>query len=237
MDNNIEENNFNTELYIELYADLFAYRFYLLDIYENNETEIIKKIKMKVFNLGYNINNINLIVYNFYRHYNIDISLESIENVVILVLLPVLANLNNNNEEINNNNEEINNNNEESNNININNINNINELLLNIFSNPELESNPIVNLLSVFRNRYNNMEDVKVTLDETEIEKLTSYTLTKTLEEKCTICISELEEGNKVIELPCKHIYHCDCIKPLLLNYDYKCPVCRHDIGKHKINI
>ena len=37
----------------ELFADLFAYRFALLDMYEDNEIEIIKKLKYKLIDLGY----------------------------------------------------------------------------------------------------------------------------------------------------------------------------------------
>lgn len=224
-ENNIEPNNeeFNNTLYIELFEDLFAYRFYLLDIYENNEIEIIKKLKIKVFNLGYNVNRINLIVFNFYKYYNINVSLNEIENVVILVLLPMIS-IENNNDNTDNN---------------IYNIDNINDLLINIFGNTDINENePASRFLSMIRNRINRpLEDVKITLDESELNKLITYKLPQTLEEKCVICIGELEEGNEVMELPCKHLFHCECIKSLLLNYDYKCPVCRHDIGKHKINL
>jgi len=211
------EEEFNTELYLELFGDLFAYRFYLLDIYNTNEREIIKKLKIKVFHLGYNIDNINSIVFNFYKYYNINVLLEEIENVTILILLPLLSPTAN--EPINT----------------TYNLNNINDLLINIFGS---DTNALTELAMSIRNRMNNtFEDVKITLDESELEKLKTYTLTKTLEEKCVICIGELEEGEHVMELPCKHIFHHNCIKSLLLNYDYKCPVCRHDIGKHKINL
>ena len=46
MNSNINENNQNND---ELFADLFAYRFALLDIFEDNEREIIIKLKLKLF--------------------------------------------------------------------------------------------------------------------------------------------------------------------------------------------
>ncbi len=58
----------------ELFSDLFAYRFALLDYFENNEREIIKKLKIKLF--------------EFYRFYSIDITLEEIENTNVLVYIP-----------------------------------------------------------------------------------------------------------------------------------------------------
>jgi len=74
------DNNLN-----DLYADLFAYRFYLLDIYPENEREIIIKLKLKLFELGYNRNNINGIIYDFYNHYLIPINENDINNAMIYV--------------------------------------------------------------------------------------------------------------------------------------------------------
>lgn len=78
----------------ELYADLFAYRFLLLDIYENNEREIIKKLKMKLYEWGYNRNNINETLYNFYNFYLIEITREEIENTNIIIFAPETNNRN-----------------------------------------------------------------------------------------------------------------------------------------------
>jgi len=70
----------------ELFADLFAYRFALLDIYsEDNEREIIIKLKLKLFTLGHNRANINRTIYNFYQHYSIPITEIEIENANIII--------------------------------------------------------------------------------------------------------------------------------------------------------
>lgn len=58
---------------------------------------------------------------------------------------------------------------------------------------------------------------------------------TLTPEEACPICFSKLSENQtnfKYIILPCSHIYHADCIREHLTNYDYHCPVCRCEVGE-----
>ncbi|KAK2920207.1 E3 ubiquitin-protein ligase Arkadia isoform X1 [Channa argus] len=48
-------------------------------------------------------------------------------------------------------------------------------------------------------------------------------------EEKCTICLSVLEEGEDVRRLPCMHLFHQLCVDQWLLT-NKKCPICRVDI-------
>jgi len=74
----------------ELFSDLFAYRFALLDYYENNEREIIKKLKIKLFEWNYQQSQINELLFDFYRFYSIEITLEEIENTNVLVYMPEL---------------------------------------------------------------------------------------------------------------------------------------------------
>ena len=74
----------------ELFSDLFAYRFALLDYYENNEREIIKKLKIKLFEWNYQQSQINELLFDFYRFYSIEITLEEIENANVLVYMPEL---------------------------------------------------------------------------------------------------------------------------------------------------
>jgi len=81
------------------------------------------------------------------------------------------------------------------------------------------------------------MEDVVSTLDDSEKDKLKVYKLIEKKEEKCTICMSEINVDEQVCDLPCAHTFHDECIQPWLNHYNYKCPVCRKEVGKPKHNI
>jgi hypothetical protein len=184
----------------ELFDDLFAYRLHLQDIY-SSETIIIKKLKMQLLNLSYREEDINDILYNFYLHFNIEITIEQIRDVNTNIRngihdIMILNNYNNN-------------------------FNNLFLTLINNLRNVQSEE----------------QEDIKITLDEDEYNKLEKIKIEETTEENCSICIEKIEKGNEVIKLPCGHLFHDNCIKSYLLNYDYKCPLCRHDIGKHKIHL
>lgn len=183
----------------ELFDDLFAYRLYLQDIY-SNEGIIIKQLKIKLINLSYRLDDINDILYNFYSHFNIEITIEEIRNVNTNIENP-LMNL-----------------------FMFNGNDNFNDLYLLI--------------MNRLRNRNTEeQEDVKITLDDEEYNKLEKIRVEETIEENCSICMEQIEKDNEIIKLPCEHLFHENCIKSYLLNYDYKCPLCRHDIGKHKVHI
>lgn len=51
-------------------------------------------------------------------------------------------------------------------------------------------------------------------------------TLHETNEKDCIICFEEYKEGDIIIELECKHIYHDPCISKWLQK-DLSCPMCR----------
>ncbi|XP_069148999.1 probable E3 ubiquitin-protein ligase RHC1A [Solanum lycopersicum] len=64
------------------------------------------------------------------------------------------------------------------------------------------------------------------------IDALPRIVLTPNLLENdsvCPVCKDEFEVGIQVIELPCKHFYHSECIVPWLRLHN-TCPVCRYQL-------
>jgi hypothetical protein len=53
------------------------------------------------------------------------------------------------------------------------------------------------------------------------------------LQKECAICMTEFENTEKIIHLPCKHIFHTDCITEWL-KHNKICPVCKKQINKRQ---
>lgn len=45
----------------------------------------------------------------------------------------------------------------------------------------------------------------------------------------CSICLSEYEDGEELVKLPCKHLYHEECIGSWTSNHT-RCPLCNFDL-------
>ena len=102
-----------------------------------------------------------------------------------------------------------------------------------------INSNPLFSTQGIFNSLLSEtiMEDVVSTLDDSEKDKLKVYKLIEKKDEKCAICMSEINVDEQVCDLPCAHTFHDECIQPWLNHYNYKCPVCRTEVGKPKHNI
>uniref|UniRef100_A0A7N0TC27 RING-type E3 ubiquitin transferase n=1 Tax=Kalanchoe fedtschenkoi TaxID=63787 RepID=A0A7N0TC27_KALFE len=65
------------------------------------------------------------------------------------------------------------------------------------------------------------------------VEKLPDIKITEELlasdNAQCAVCMDRFELGGKAKQMPCKHIYHPDCILPWLELHN-SCPVCRYEL-------
>ena len=134
--------------------------------------------------------------------------------------------------------------------ININNIN-YNNLDLNT-SDDYLEVNTLTNeYINIIRNTisdtfdtFQNHNDLNINnnnFDENIIIALTKEDFDELeiigedeniQDEKCNICLTELDKDNKIIKLKCGHFFDYECIENWLRKHSNKCPTCRIEIAK-----
>jgi hypothetical protein len=81
------------------------------------------------------------------------------------------------------------------------------------------------------------MTDVRTTLDDEDSNNIKRTKVENKLEKNCIICMSAINKDEESSELPCTHYFHSECIEPWLKEYNYKCPICRKEVGKPKYNI
>lgn len=68
------------------------------------------------------------------------------------------------------------------------------------------------------------------------IESLPTIEIVEThvsAESHCAVCKEQFQLGSEAREMPCKHIYHSDCILPWL-SLRNSCPVCRHELPSER---
>lgn len=116
----------------------------------------------------------------------------------------------------------------------------INNIFQNTFSNtqtPDEFLNTFSELINSINLNNPEMDDVKVTLDDNDVNKINTEVLQSDSKEKCSICMMEMKKDNKICKLDCKHNFHEECIMQWLKEYNYKCPVCRKECGKAKFHL
>jgi hypothetical protein len=72
-------------------------------------------------------------------------------------------------------------------------------------------------------------------MNRQDINKIETINFTKTSSdekesEKCPICITDYEDKEKLKKLPCKHLFHPECIDTWLVQNSL-CPVCKKDLN------
>eukprot|EP00357_Protocruzia_adherens_P035803 CAMPEP_0115008744 /NCGR_PEP_ID=MMETSP0216-20121206/22132_1 /TAXON_ID=223996 /ORGANISM="Protocruzia adherens, Strain Boccale" /LENGTH=137 /DNA_ID=CAMNT_0002376285 /DNA_START=45 /DNA_END=458 /DNA_ORIENTATION=- len=70
-------------------------------------------------------------------------------------------------------------------------------------------------------------------LTEEEIDKLKKGTHEKTGKFECSICYELMQRGDLVRQLPCRHVFHDQCILPWFKAH-HGCPNCRYNIRDEK---
>ena len=240
----------------EFYSYLFAVRIALQDRYEN-ESDIIIELKKYLLDIGELPDTISQTLYNFYQHFGINIQLNTIEQISIIntqIFNNILGFI------LNNSNESEDNESSSESFTTIQVLSNGQTYTINSQSNLLETSNEQVNtsstvyshnnmisLLNTIINELGNQidsdpitssfQDVIVTVDDSDLEKLISTKLESKLDIDCSICMGNMDKDDMSTELKCSHIFHTDCIKPYLQQYNYKCPICRTEVGKAKYNM
>jgi hypothetical protein len=212
-----------------LMNDLFAYRFYTMDI-NNDEYYIIRKLKQKLIELNYRDDELNPIIYSFYNYFDIPITLSEIENIQInnysnIIFFDI-------NQIIPNNNNDIDDIDDMPPLVEVTDYQSILTMpyMPNLF-NIILGINPVVPFNQVLVQPNNIFNDVVVTTDENSLNNLHILKIDIEQNEKCTICMEEMIENDEYFDIECKHIFHKGCLETYLKNYNHICPVCRKDIG------
>lgn len=75
--------------------------------------------------------------------------------------------------------------------------------------------------------RFENPPASKAAIESMPVVKIVESHVSK--ESHCAVCKEEFELDTEAREMPCKHIYHGDCILPWL-SLRNSCPVCRHEL-------
>lgn len=106
--------------------------------------------------------------------------------------------------------------------------------------------NEVINTMANVTQQFT--EPVPVTLTEKALKKIKdlSYKQLKKKnpkldpDEKCAICMGLLSDDSDNFKyncLPCNHVYHSECIKQYLKDYDYHCPICKEECGDHEAKL
>ena len=107
------------------------------------------------------------------------------------------------------------------------------QLITNLM-NSEYENDEIENILNYIMNNDENKYGSPPAA-KSEINKLKKYVLSKEnlnnfgCENSCSVCKEDFAIGNKMMDLPCKHYFHEECLLPWLNQHD-SCPICRFEL-------
>jgi hypothetical protein len=74
---------------------------------------------------------------------------------------------------------------------------------------------------------FNSMLGVQTSVADLTTEVLPSTNASHTV--TCAVCLEDYDDGDKLVELVCGHLFHDSCIRGWLAKHKL-CPMCRHDV-------
>lgn len=103
-----------------------------------------------------------------------------------------------------------------------------------------LSSSPEGGLLDMSYENLVLLENVKCTaalatvnsLNRCVFDKCNQSSTSEIVDELCTICQHEYNEGDTIMLLPCMHNFHDACSSEWLLHHSKLCPVCKLDVSE-----
>ena len=103
--------------------------------------------------------------------------------------------------------------------------------LANNFINSQVNQNQSINRILNESLLMRNTPYKKILSEKGEEQlKIIKYTKENYDQHNCCITFEDFKEGEDIIELPCKHIFHHEAIKTWLREESNKCPVCRFEL-------
>jgi Ring finger domain len=90
---------------------------------------------------------------------------------------------------------------------------------------------------AVSQQELQQMQDFKRIVPDEELAKLqvVAFSDLQTDEKNCSICLDEFLAESQLYTIPCKHLFHKECLEDWVAE-NYKCPVCRGEIAKYKVD-
>lgn len=108
--------------------------------------------------------------------------------------------------------------------------------IMNVLIPPAAQADAVGDAVS--QEELQQMQDFKRIVPDEELAKLKVilFSELETDEKSCSICLDEFVPESQLYTIPCKHLFHKACIEDWVAE-NYKCPVCRGEIAKYKVDL
>lgn len=88
----------------------------------------------------------------------------------------------------------------------------------------------IVYIVLFFRRRRIHLDNILPPAYLSKLE-VVEYMAKDGVNAECVICLENFQAEEKLLELPCKHLYHEECIRKWLIERKKICPICKRDVS------